>query len=111
MKKFENIISKLNILKDKFKIQEKKLIEINNNLKKEKNKINLNNLQNYFIVENEDILNFMLMEKVDFEYLSNIKIFFAKKIISFEYTKKLIRNISKEIFRIKFLINKDLLNI
>ncbi len=111
VKKFENTISKLNILKDKFKIQEKKLIEINNNLKKEKNKINLNNLQNYFTVENEDILNFMSMEKDDLEYLFNIKIFFAKKIISFEYTKNLIRNISKEIFRIKFLINKDLLNI
>ena len=108
VKQFENAISSLNVLYNKYKIQENLLIEGNKKLEDEnETKITLDNLKNYFIVENENILNLNAIQECENEYLLILRKAYEKKIISFEYIKDEIYNISNEIFKIKYLLNKD----
>ena len=108
VKQFENAISSLNVLYNKYKIQENLLIEGNKKLEDEnETKITLDNLKNYFIVENENILNLNAIQECENEYLLILRKAYEKKIISFEYIKDEIYNISNELFKIKYLLNKD----
>ena len=108
VKKFQNTISSLSVLYNKYKTQEKLLIETNKKLEDEnETKINLDNLKNYFTVENENVLNLNAIQECEKEYLLILRKAYERKIISFEYIKDEIYNISNELFKIKYIINKD----
>ena len=108
VKKFQNTISSLSVLYNKYKTQEKLLIETNKKLEDEnETKINLDNLKNYFTVENENVLNLNAIQECEKEYLLILRRAYERKIISFEYIKDEIYNISNELFKIKYIINKD----
>ena len=108
VKKFQNTISSLSVLYNKYKTQEKLLIEANKKLEDEnETKINLDNLKNYFTVENENVLNLNAIQECEKEYLLILRRAYERKIISFEYIKDEIYNISNELFKIKYIINKD----
>ena len=108
VKKFQSTISSLSVLYNKYKTQEKLLIETNKKLEDEnETKINLDNLKNYFTVENENVLNLNAIQECEKEYLLILRRAYERKIISFEYIKDEIYNISNELFKIKYIINKD----
>ena len=108
VKKFQSTISNLSVLYNKYKTQEKLLIETNKKLEDEnETKINLDNLKNYFTVENENVLNLNAIQECEKEYLLILRRAYERKIISFEYIKDEIYNISNELFKIKYIINKD----
>ena len=108
VKKFQSTISNLSVLYNKYKTQEKLLIETNKKLEDEnETKINLDNLKNYFTVENENVLNLNAIQECEKEYLLILRRAYERNIISFEYIKDEIYNISNELFKIKYIINKD----
>ncbi len=99
VKKFQSTISNLSVLYNKYKTQEKLLIETNKKLEDEnETKINLDNLKNYFTVENENVLNLNAIQECEKEYLLILRRAYERKIISFEYIKDEIYNISNELF-------------
>ena len=105
---FQKAISSLSVLCNKYKTQENLLIEGNKKLEDEnETKINLENLKNYFTVENENVLNLTAIQECENEYLLILRKAYERKIISFEYIKDEIYNISYELFKIKYLLNKD----
>jgi len=109
-KEFSNDNNELRLTNDKLIEEEKRIRTIIDNYNKNKIKvdedINIYNLKENVPNLNSKKINFQCMEETVFDYLQTLKVLLKKKVINFEEGLKETRNISRELFNIKFLQNK-----